>query len=141
MSERRPPTRAERVLFRLFLAGAGVVLFVIDGQGVVDSLIGKAPTPGGQPASVVQSPPSSPVVTPSPSPSPTALEESQRRAQESRAELERQRERIRTLPTLDPNVYNGYDLDCEDFGREVYITGSDPHGLDGDGDGIGCEGW
>jgi hypothetical protein len=35
----------------------------------------------------------------------------------------------------------GGDLDCADIGHEVRIRGSDPHGLDRDGDGIGCEGW
>lgn len=33
----------------------------------------------------------------------------------------------------------GGDLDCPDIGHPVQITGSDPHGLDGDGDGIGCD--
>ena len=37
-------------------------------------------------------------------------------------------------------AYDGTDLDCSDIGREVPVTGSDPHGLDADGDGIGCEG-
>lgn len=31
------------------------------------------------------------------------------------------------------------DLDCSDLGGPVPITGDDPHGLDRDGDGIGCE--
>lgn len=36
----------------------------------------------------------------------------------------------------------GGDLDCEDFGYEFEIDPyDDPHGLDGDGDGIACEGW
>jgi hypothetical protein len=35
----------------------------------------------------------------------------------------------------------GGDLDCEDIGREIHVGRSDPHGLDRDGDGIGCEGW
>ena len=36
----------------------------------------------------------------------------------------------------------GDDLDCEDFGYEFEIDpNNDPHGLDGDGDGIACEGW
>lgn len=42
----------------------------------------------------------------------------------------------------DPHAYpewNGYDLDCPDVGRLVRVTGSDPHGLDRDGDGWGCE--
>ncbi len=36
----------------------------------------------------------------------------------------------------------GGDRDCEDFGYEFRIDpNNDPHGLDGDGDGIACEGW
>lgn len=31
------------------------------------------------------------------------------------------------------------DLDCPDIGRPVQVTGSDPHGLDRDGDGAACE--
>ena len=33
------------------------------------------------------------------------------------------------------------DLDCEDIGEEVWVGDDDPDGLDGDGDGYGCEGW
>lgn len=45
----------------------------------------------------------------------------------------------------DPN-YEGacvpdvpYDLDCADIDGPVYVVGSDPHGFDGDNDGVGCE--
>jgi len=31
------------------------------------------------------------------------------------------------------------DLDCPDIGHQVRVTGSDPHGLDRDGDGVACE--
>jgi endonuclease YncB( thermonuclease family) len=31
------------------------------------------------------------------------------------------------------------DLDCADVGGPIYVTGSDPHGLDADGDGVACE--
>ncbi|MBD2055324.1 hypothetical protein H6F88_04670 [Oculatella sp. FACHB-28] len=31
------------------------------------------------------------------------------------------------------------DLDCSDVGSPVFVGGSDPNGLDGDGDGWGCE--
>lgn len=31
------------------------------------------------------------------------------------------------------------DLDCADIGEQVEVTGSDPHGLDRDSDGVGCE--
>lgn len=34
---------------------------------------------------------------------------------------------------------NSPDLDCSDFSGPVKVSGSDPHGLDRDGDGIGCE--
>ena len=36
-----------------------------------------------------------------------------------------------------PNV--PYDLDCADINGPVYVVGRDPHGFDGDGDGVGCE--
>src|SRR3990170_2561962 len=51
-----------------------------------------------------------------------------------------------TSSNCDPN-YSGEcvpkssrDLDCADVGKNIKVTGSDPHGLDRDGDGIGCEG-
>jgi endonuclease YncB( thermonuclease family) len=31
------------------------------------------------------------------------------------------------------------DLDCADVGGPIMVTGSDPHGLDRDGDGVACE--
>jgi micrococcal nuclease len=31
------------------------------------------------------------------------------------------------------------DADCADVGARVQVTGADPHGLDADGDGVGCE--
>ena len=37
------------------------------------------------------------------------------------------------VPTYPP------DLDCGDVDGPVYVTGSDPHGLDADGDGVACE--
>lgn len=30
-------------------------------------------------------------------------------------------------------------LDCSRLNFPIYVTGSDPHGLDGDGDGVACE--
>lgn len=30
-------------------------------------------------------------------------------------------------------------LNCSDFSGPVYVGSSDPHGLDHDGDGVGCE--
>jgi hypothetical protein len=32
-----------------------------------------------------------------------------------------------------------YDLDCPDIGFSVTVIGSDPHGFDREGDGLGCE--
>jgi len=53
---------------------------------------------------------------------------------------------INQLTLSDPN-YSGQcipissrDLDCADVGKNIKVTGSDPHGFDRDGDGIGCEG-
>ncbi|HEX8393979.1 MAG TPA: hypothetical protein VF665_16670 [Longimicrobium sp.] len=37
-------------------------------------------------------------------------------------------------------AWNGYDLDCDDVNGPVRVDGPDPHRLDGDGDGVGCEG-
>lgn len=42
----------------------------------------------------------------------------------------------------DPYSYppdEGFDLDCGDIGRKVRVDGPDPHRLDRDGDGWGCE--
>jgi hypothetical protein len=42
----------------------------------------------------------------------------------------------------DPYAYpawNGIDLDCADVGHRVKVTGDDPHRLDRDRDGWGCE--
>jgi hypothetical protein len=36
-------------------------------------------------------------------------------------------------------AYDGEDLDCSDIGHPVRVDGADPHGLDRDGDGVGCE--
>ncbi|HET6635520.1 MAG TPA: hypothetical protein VFH77_10925 [Streptomyces sp.] len=33
----------------------------------------------------------------------------------------------------------GPDLDCSDLSGPVWVGGSDPHDLDRDGDGIGCD--
>jgi len=38
-----------------------------------------------------------------------------------------------------PCVPSGPDLDCPDVDGPIRVTGSDPHGLDADGDGIACE--
>ena len=35
--------------------------------------------------------------------------------------------------------WNGVDLDCSDIGHPVRVSGPDPHRLDKDGNGIGCE--
>jgi hypothetical protein len=36
-------------------------------------------------------------------------------------------------------AWNGYDLDCPDVGHPVSVPGADPHRLDADDDGVGCE--
>lgn len=37
-------------------------------------------------------------------------------------------------------AYRGYDLDCSDLSGPVIVApGWDPHGLDADHDGVGCE--
>ena len=35
--------------------------------------------------------------------------------------------------------YLGLDLDCSDFSAPVWVGDHDPHDLDADGDGWGCE--
>ena len=43
-------------------------------------------------------------------------------------------------PNYSPCVpLSATDLDCRDIGHPVTVTGSDPHRLDGDGDGRACE--
>lgn len=51
---------------------------------------------------------------------------------------------VPTLPVGDGAgpypAWNGVDLNCPDVGHPVrVINGYDPHGLDRDGDGIGCD--
>lgn len=33
----------------------------------------------------------------------------------------------------------GPDVDCGDLDGPIHVSGSDPHGLDADGDGLACE--
>ncbi|KUJ70415.1 hypothetical protein ACZ90_03195 [Streptomyces albus subsp. albus] len=40
---------------------------------------------------------------------------------------------------LPPGPPPGPDLDCPDIGHPVWVDDNDPHHLDADGDGIGCE--
>jgi hypothetical protein len=51
---------------------------------------------------------------------------------------------VRDVPSPDEGLaeypaWNGYDLDCPDVGRPVSVPGADPHRLDADNDGVGCE--
>jgi hypothetical protein len=51
---------------------------------------------------------------------------------------------VRDLPPPDEGLadypaWNGYDLDCPDVGHPVSVPGADPHRLDADDDGVGCE--
>jgi hypothetical protein len=46
----------------------------------------------------------------------------------------------RSYWTKKANRWNGYDLDCGEIPiKNIPIAGDDPNGLDGDGDGVGCE--
>lgn len=52
---------------------------------------------------------------------------------------------VSDLPPMDDGLadypaWNGYDLDCPDVGHPVRVPGADPHRLDSDNDGVGCEG-
>lgn len=55
------------------------------------------------------------------------------------AEARRRRKRChRSYPTV--CIRGGADLDCGDIRfKNFKVAGSDPHGFDGDSDGIGCE--
>lgn len=48
---------------------------------------------------------------------------------------------LMTLMVLVPLTADAQDLDCSDIGTSVSVGASDPHGLDADGDGVGCETW
>lgn len=70
-------------------------------------------------------------------------EEQERNEAEEQEELEEERE-----PESSGGCASGYspcvpeyppDVDCADVGGPVSVTGSDPHGLDADNDGVGCE--
>lgn len=50
----------------------------------------------------------------------------------------RNRQLARNLLSPSPTVLTG-DLDCRDLSGPVVVSGSDPHRLDGDRDGVGCE--
>lgn len=39
----------------------------------------------------------------------------------------------------EPDLSVPYDLDCIDIQQEIWVGDYDPHGLDRDGDGWGCE--
>lgn len=70
-----------------------------------------------------------------------------REEREAEAQADREAEEFEeeeTVPGCDPN-YSGCvppyppDVDCAEVGGSVSVYGSDPHGLDADGDGVGCE--
>jgi hypothetical protein len=67
---------------------------------------------------------------------------------QQRAEQQREQERQSQQTTTESNCEPGYDpcvptyppdLDCADLNGPYSVSGSDPHGLDADGDGVGCE--
>jgi len=43
------------------------------------------------------------------------------------------------MPGYDPCLPVLGDMNCPDIGHPVQVTGSDPYGLDRDGDGVGCD--
>ncbi len=74
-----------------------------------------------------------------------------REEREAEAQAEREAEEVEeaaaeeeAVSGCDPN-YSGCvptyppDVDCAEVGGSVSVYGSDPHGLDADGDGVGCE--
>lgn len=74
-----------------------------------------------------------------------AREEREAAREAERAEREAEEaEEEETISGCDPN-YSGCvpayppDVDCAEVGETVSVYGSDPHGLDADGDGSGCE--
>jgi hypothetical protein len=83
------------------------------------------PTPAPQPVT----PPPTPVVVPAPAPAPTPQPEAN------------------CTPGYSPCIAPGSDVDCAGgigngpryVSGPVQVTGSDPYGLDRDGNGIGCE--
>jgi hypothetical protein len=77
-------------------------------------------------------------------------ERERREARERERERERRRREREATPDPEPEAAcePGYspcvppyppDLDCPDLGGPYAVTGSDPHRLDADGDGEGCE--
>jgi hypothetical protein len=70
--------------------------------------------------------------------------QAQRQAEREAEEIEAIEEETEEASGCDPN-YSGCvppyppDVDCPDVGETVSVYGSDPHGLDADNDGIGCE--
>ena len=106
------------------LMGALVLGFLMgrDGDGARGGMRGEYQTP---PASAPPAPPPAPPLEPPvtvPTPAP--------------------------IPQLEPDdglaeypAWNGVDLDCGDIRRPVRVPGPDPHRLDNDGNGIGCEGY
>lgn len=82
-----------------------------------------------------------------------AAELRRRRAAEAREAERERRAQLAPPPAEDPpdasgGCADGYspcvppyppDVDCGDVSGPVTVTGPDPHGLDGDGDGTGCD--
>lgn len=73
--------------------------------------------------------------------------EARRRAEAARRRQQEEAQRVEREPSGD--CAPGYspcvpafppDVDCGDVSGPIQVTGSDPHGLDRDGDGVGCEG-
>ena len=74
--------------------------------------------------------------------------ELERSAKENNKGLWAEKPAAKAEPKQDGKCEDGYspcvpkyppDLNCSDIGKQVEVTGDDPHGLDRDGDGVGCE--
>lgn len=60
--------------------------------------------------------------------------------EQAEQEAEEESESSGCEPGYSPCVpYYPPDVDCSEVSGSVTVTGSDPHGLDADGDGVGCE--
>ena len=103
------------------------------------------PEPVSQPASLLSAPlpiehdtsafvlmDSDPQPTSTPAPDPDA-------SVASEPEPEPEEEEVEDSSPYAYPAWNGHDLDCADVGHRVKVTGDDPHRLDRDGDGWGCE--
>ena len=80
-------------------------------------------------------PPPAPELAPEPPPSPEPVQPASAPAAKPQSDDD-----SGCNPNYTPCVPAGAgDLDCADIGHPVRVVGSDPHDLDREGDGVGCE--